>query len=339
MDRPDLAWKLLLQHNLPAVLANLFPDIHALIDWALGYCIPDKKLPPLAADSRTGEREPDYVAIVSLKNGRQACIHVEIQCTRQARFAERMELYHARLRDRFSMHVFSLAILGDPSPSWRPDSTSQMLCGCGTTFRFPFAKLLDFRDRLEALLDAREPATLALACHLIALATRRHPEVRYRAKRRLLWSLHENRIAGQELIELQKVLDWMLPLPMTWRRRLIMDIEEFILEHEKEDKNSLNYIIPELILRHCKKRAEDDGRAAGLAEGRAEGRAEGEVLGSVQGQRRTLMLQLEARYGRLSGHAMKALARADPAQLDQLAVALFEADSLRKALNAAGLRI
>jgi len=75
MNRPDLAWKLLLQHRLAAVLAHLFPEIHGLIDWAPGYCIPDKSLPPLAADSQTGEREPDFVAIVSLRNGREACIH------------------------------------------------------------------------------------------------------------------------------------------------------------------------------------------------------------------------------------------------------------------------
>jgi len=254
-----------------------------------------------------------------------------------------MELYHARLRDRFAMHVFSLAILGDPSPTWRPDSTSQLLYGCGTTFRFPIAKLLDLRDRLETLIDAAKPVSLALACHVIALATRRQPEERYLAKRRLLWSLHKNHFAGRELSELQKVLDWMLPLPTAWRRRLIMEIEEFILEHEREDKNSLNYIIPELILRRCKKRAEDEGRAQGRAQGRAEGRtagrAEGEAFGAALGQRRTLMLQLEARYGKLSDRATRALKRADPTQLDHLAIALLEADSLKKALNAVGLRI
>jgi flagellar biosynthesis/type III secretory pathway protein FliH len=153
------------------------------------------------------------------------------------------------------------------------------------------------------------------------------------------------------LSELQKVLDWMLLPPTVWRRRLIIEIEEFILEHEREDKNSLNYIIPELILRRCKKRAEDEGRAegrtvgraegrtVGRAEGRTVGRAEGEAFGAALGQRRTLMLQMEARYGKLSDRATRASKRADPTQLDQLAIALLEADSLKKALNAVGLRI
>lgn len=335
MDRPDLAWKLLLPCHLQAVLAMLFPDIHALVDWSRQYYLPDKSLPPATADNRTGEREPDFIAIVSLLDGRPACLHIEVQCTRQARFAERMELYHARLRDRFDMPVLSLAILGDASPTWRPDSAFDVLLGCATTFRFPIVKLLDFRDKLDALLDTAEPIALALAGHLIALATRGRPALRYAAKRKLLRPMHEKHPAKRELYGLQRVLDWMLPLPAEWQRRMIMDIEEFILEHEKEDKNSLNYLIPELLLQRCKKRAEAEGLAKGLAEGRAEGEAAGEVLG----QRRVVKLQLEAQFGHLPTNAQAALMRASPSQLERLAIAVLGAASMEEALNAAGLRI
>ena len=327
MDRPDCAWKFLLTHRLPGVLLQLFPEIHALIDWAHNYYIPDKNLPPATADNRTGEREPDFVAIVSLHNGRQACIHVEVQCTRQARFAERMELYHARLRDRFDMQVFSLAILGDPSPTWRPDSTFNLFNGCGTTFRFAIVKLLDLRDRLDSLLNEQEQISLGIAIHLIGIATRRKPELRFTAKRRLLRTLHEKHIAKRELNELHIVLDWMLPLPKVWQRRIVMDIEEFILEHESLDKNSLNYLIPELLLRRCKKLAEEEGRAKGEAEGR------------VEGQCQTLKLQLESRFGPLPVRLAKTLANAQPMQLERLAVVLLDADSAKQALNAAGLRV
>jgi len=371
MDRPDLAWKLMLQRRLPEVLASLFPDFHALVDWTREYCLPDKRLPPPSVDSPSGEREPDFVALVALRDGGRACIHVEVQCTRQADFAARMELYHARLRDRFAMPVFSLAILGDPSPSWRPDSITELRNGCGTTFRFPIAKLLDLRDRLDLLLASRAPVALALACHLIAIATRRQPELRYAAKRRLLQPLHERRCPKRELNELQAVIDWMLPLPPELQRRMVMDIDEFILEHEKEDKNSLNYLIPEILLQMCKKRAEEEGlakgRATGLAEGRveglaegrveglaegrveglaegrieglAEGKAEGEAAGMTLGQRQTLKLQLEARFGPLHKQLLGALAQAGSPQLEQLAVALLHAGSAEEALHAAGLHV
>jgi hypothetical protein len=102
MDRPDLAWTLLLQRRLPAVLARLFPEVHALIDWEQEYYLPDKSLPPRSPTSRTGAREPDFIALVALLDGSRACVHIEVQCTRQAHFAERMALYHARLRDHYS---------------------------------------------------------------------------------------------------------------------------------------------------------------------------------------------------------------------------------------------
>lgn len=347
MDRPDLAWKLLLRRRLRAVLDLLFPKIHVLVDWAQGHFLPDKSLPPLTADSRTGEREPDFIAIVSLLDGSEACVHVEVQCTRQARFTERMQLYHARLRDRFGMHVISLAILGDPSPTWRPDGAADLIEGYGTTFHFPIVKLLDFRDRRALLLEAHEPAAMAIATHLIAIDTRRKPELRYAAKRRLLRTLHKNYSVCRELNELQAVIDWMLPLPAAWQRRMIMDIEQFILEHESLDKNSLNYLIPELLLQRCKKLAEAEGRAKGLAKGqaegltkgRAEGLAEGATSGEIAGQCRTLAIQLEAQFGRLPAKVVDALAQASSPQRERLAVALLDAGSLAEALNAAGLRV
>lgn len=129
MDRPDLAWKLLLQRRLPAALALLFPDIHAMIDWEEGDYLPDKSLPPRAAASRTGDREPAFVALVTLQDGSRACIHMVVQCTRQAGFEERMALYHARLRDHLGMPIVSLALLGDPSPTWRPNASFDLCQG------------------------------------------------------------------------------------------------------------------------------------------------------------------------------------------------------------------
>jgi hypothetical protein len=351
MDRPDLAWKLVLQRRLPAVLALLFPEIHALADWSQEYSLPDKNLLPATADGRVGEREPDFVAIVSLKDGSQVCVNVEVQCTRQKGFAERMELYHARLRDRFDMPVFSLAILGDSSPSWRPHSISTLREGCGTTFQFLFAKLIDFRDRQDDLLRASDPVALALAAHVIALDTRHRPALRLRAKLRLSRPLHERRCNLKELNERQKIIDWMLPLPAELQRRLVMDIDEFMLEHEKEDKNSLNYLIPERILQRHKEQAAAEGRATGIAEGIAEGRTKGRVEGRVEGriegrtegratgQRQTLNLQLEVRFGRMPAHLQRTLDRASPSQLERLAIALLDADSLEGALRAAGLRL
>jgi hypothetical protein len=43
-----------------------------------------------------------------------------VQVARQRGFAERMFVCQYRLYDHFRLPVRSIAILGDPSPTWRP---------------------------------------------------------------------------------------------------------------------------------------------------------------------------------------------------------------------------
>ncbi|XLZ70363.1 hypothetical protein ABT364_28135 [Massilia sp. SR12] len=281
MDHPDRAWKLLLQRHLPRLLARLFPAIHALIDWRLQYYLPDKSLLPRAADSRNGEREPDFVAIVTLLDGSPACLHVEVQCTRQASFPDRMAQYHARLRDRFGMRVISLAILGDCSPTWRPHANDDH---CGMTLEFHIAKLLDSRDALNELRQTLDPVSIALAAHLTALATRRKPGLRYTAKLSLMLPLYRLRGKLRELTEIQEVIDLLLPLTPLWQRRFTMDVEKFLEEHKKQDKNSLNYIVAEHFIQQGLKEGFPKGEALGIAKGKAVGLAKGKAVGLAEGK-------------------------------------------------------
>lgn len=348
MDRPDRAWKLLLQRHLARVLARLFPGVHALIDWHQQYYLPDKCLLPLAADSRTGQREPDFLALVMLLDGRQACLHAEVQCTRQATFPERMALYHNRLHDRFGLPVISLAILGDSSPSWRPSSASD---GYGMDFTFQIAKLLDFRDELTELGHTLDPVAIGLAAHLIALSTRHRPQQRCAGKQGLLLPLYPLRGKLQELTEIQEVIDLLLPLPPSWQRRMTMDIEKFLEEHKKQDKNSLNYIIAEHFIQQGMAYGLPKGEAMGIARGKAMGLAKGEAVGlakgealgiakgDAKGRAEILKLQLEVKFGQAGKDLKHTLNRASPAQLERLAIALLDADSALGALRAAGLRI
>lgn len=356
MDHPDRAWTCLLRRHLPQVLARLFPAIHRLIDWGQQFDLPDKCLPPRTADSVCGEREPDFVAIVTLRGGGLACLHVEVQCTRQASFPDRMAQYHGRLHDRFGLPVISLAILGDTSPTWRPHASNDHY---GMALEFHSAKLLDFRAELSALHPSLDPVAIALAAHLTALATRRKPALRYTAKLGLMLPLYRLRGKLRELTEIQEVIDWLLPLTPFWQRRFTMDVEKFLEEHKKQDKNSLNYIVAEHFIQQGLKQGFPQGealgiakgKAVGLAEGKAVGLAEGKAAGLVkgeavglskglaQGQAQTLKLQLQVKFGPPGKEALRALERASPAQLERLAIALLDAESAAEALRAAGLNI
>lgn len=105
-------------------------------------------------------------------------------------------------------------------------------------------------------------------------------------------------------------------------------------EHEKLDKNSLNYLVPEPILQRCKR----EGEARGEARGEAKGEVKGEAKGEAKGQRQTVKLQLEAQFGPLPANLLRALERANGSQRERLAIALLDASSLEGALSAAGLR-
>ncbi|WP_374581902.1 hypothetical protein [Pseudoduganella sp.] len=340
MDHPDRAWKLLLQRHLPTVLARLFPALHALIDWGEQYYLPDKCLLPRSADSHSGEREPDFVAIVTLRDGSQACLHCEIQCSRQARFPARVAQYHARLVDRFGMPVISLAILGDPSPGWRPYSSDDH---CGMAFQFQIAKLLDYRAALSDLRRTFDPVSIAIAAHLIALATRRNPGRRCADKLQLMLPLYALRGKLKELTEIQEVLDWLLPLPPAWQRRFTMDVDNFLEDHKKWDKNSLNYAIAEHFIQQGIKQGIEQGIEQGMKhgfpKGEAMGKAKGEAIGLAKGQAQTLKLQLEVKFGPPGKNVLRAIDRANAAQLERLAIALLDAESAAEALRAAGLRV
>lgn len=105
------------------------------------------------------------------------------------------------------------------------------------------------------------------------LATRRSPERRQAAKLAMLLPLYPRHGTLAELSEVQRIIDWMLPLSSEGQRRMSMDIEAFLEEHEKEDKNSINYLIAEYYIRR--------GHASGEAKGLAEGKAVGLLLGNV----------------------------------------------------------
>lgn len=332
MDRPDLAWKLLASRYPAAFLRLFFPDIAEAIDWSRPYCLPDHELPPQHGDSNAGTRHPDVVVLAAERDGRALCLHVEIQCSRQLGFEQRMAGYHTALRERFACPVISLALLADPGVLWRPERFDSMEAGSGLSVQFRIAKLIDFRERMDQLLASANPAAFAAAIHLIALRNRRAPARREAAKEQLSRLMHEKEWQVDELFTLQAVLDYMMPLALKWQRRLPMDIEDLLEMQPRLPKNSLNYMLAENIRRTLAKaaaKATTDGRARGHAEGRVEGRA--------RGKEELLILQLSRRFGPLPASVPACLRRAGDTQLDALALAMLEADNLQQALAKAGL--
>jgi hypothetical protein len=150
----DSPWKEALEQFLAPFLALFFPAIHDAIDWSRGYESLDKELQQVVRDARIGRRLADKLFKVLRKNGREAwlLIHIEIQGKSEKAFPERMFVYSYRIYDRYRRSVFSLAVLRDDNPNWRPDRFEYNMWGCSVGIRFLTVKLLDYQPR-EAVLD------------------------------------------------------------------------------------------------------------------------------------------------------------------------------------------
>ena len=116
---------------------------------------------------------------------------------RKRGFAERMFVCQYRLVDHFRLPVRSIAIPGDPSPTWRP-ARFELLAGASRTlFEFETFKLRDFDDRLEQLLQSHNVFAWLVATHLFTLRTRREPAARLNVKNNLLARLRLSLGAGK----------------------------------------------------------------------------------------------------------------------------------------------
>jgi hypothetical protein len=157
---------------------------------------------------------------------------VEIQSQAQAVFAERMYVYNNRIFDRYRRRVVSLAILADERPSWRPTEYTYEIWGCRVLLRFPTVKLLDYRTQRESLERSNNPFAVMVAAHLEAQQTRKQPQQRYRAKLALVKSLYRRGYSREDILELFRLIDWMMSLPASVQREFNQEIARFEEEQQ-----------------------------------------------------------------------------------------------------------
>ncbi len=98
-------------------------------------------------------------------------------------------------------------------PNWRPQRFAYDLWGCGLDFHFPVVKLLDFAGR-EAILEASDnPFALVTRAQLATLQTRHDPASRHQGKVRLIRELYERGMSRDDVLQLFRIIDWMMDLP------------------------------------------------------------------------------------------------------------------------------
>ncbi|MFM8357289.1 MAG: transposase, partial [Verrucomicrobiota bacterium] len=132
--------------------------------------------------------------------------------------------------DRYGRPVVSLAVLADEVPGWRPAEYEQSLFGCRLLFEYPACKLLDLQPRLPALIRARNPAAVVVAAHLATHRTKDNPRRRFLSKWRLARELYELEFNKAQVLELMRLLGWLLTLPQP----LELDFRHQVLNLEQQ---------------------------------------------------------------------------------------------------------
>ncbi len=182
----DSPWKEALERYFPAFMAFFFPEAHADIAWEKSYRFLDKELQKVLRDAELGRREIG--------------------------FARRMFSYNYRLFDRYARPVVSLAVLGEGQGE-TSDCFAYGRWGSATRFTFPVVCLNDYRNRQAALAASSNPFSVVVQAVLQAQATTNDPAARFRSKLELVKSLYRRGWVRQDILELFRVIDWLLQLP------------------------------------------------------------------------------------------------------------------------------
>ena len=294
-------WKQALDRYLEPFLRLCFPPVHAGIDWSQKVIPRDTELQQIVRCATTGKRHVDKLVEVRRRGGVREwlLVHLEVQSQPDRRLPKRMYEYHRRIVERHQRRVVSLAVLADTSPGFRPAAYEEETWGCRLRFEYPICKLRDFSD--AALEREDNPAAIVIAAHRAAQRRAQDPVGRKAAKWRLIRRLYERGYRKRDIIELFRLIDWLIQLPA----KLTIEINRELTEYE--DQKRMPYIT--------------SIERIGRRQGRQEGRQEGRLLAA----RDAVRLVLESRFGHVPTSILERLARLDA--LDQLELLLRRAST------------
>ncbi len=297
-DEYDSPWKEIIEIFFENLMALLFPQIHARIDWSYPYESLEQELREVVRGARAGPRAVDKLIKVRTLGGEPlyVFIHIEVQVSRDSEFSLRMFIYQYRLFDLHPEAVASLAIFGDDDPNWRPDCYEHELLDSKLSFEYPVAKLLDYNERWAELESDPNPAAVVLMAHLKARATRKDPGSRFRWKKEMVRGLYERGYEKKKIRELFRFIDWVMALPEELEQEFRVEV------HKIEEERRMRYVTS--IERLAKEEGREEGKLA------------------------VLQRLLTRRFGDLPVRTFALLEKAGPAELEQWIDRVLDADSL-----------
>ena len=298
-------WLSVVRPLLPYLFAFFFPDVHRVVDWDRPIEFLDKEMEYAVRLAGKRKKAVDALVKVWLKTGDEAwmLLHLEFQNQKDETFPARMFDYNALMFIRHQVRVVSFAILGDPSPSWRPDHYEYGAFGKATGITFHMVKLLDYRDRVEEMEQSDNPFALVVLAHLRAVATSRNSRKRRQEKEHLTIQVHESGLPQDTMVDLQRFLELVMPLPVDLER----EYQRAVREYERRSN------VP--VLTQWEKMARQEGRQ--------------------EGRQEVVLVLLDDRFPQAPASLREKLtAVSDPEKLQQLVKTIARAESLSEVEHA-----
>ncbi len=298
MNQPtdfDGAWKEALEQFFRPFLDFCFPDIAARVDWSKGFDFLDKELQKVVHDAEMGTLRVDKLVQVYRLDGIEdwLLVHVEVQSQTDNDLPWRMYQYYHRIADRYKKKVVSLAVLADEQASWRPQVYEETHWGCKLRFEYLICKLQDYNRTPDELGADLNPMAVVVAAHFAAMATRGDVDKRFNLKWQLTRNLYERGYSKQEVLNLYRLIDWVMTMP----EDMDLAFERKIVDYEKE--NSMPFITS----------IERIGIKKGMERGMEKGR---------QGQASLIVRMLKRRLGTLDPELEMRLLKLSLSQLESL---------------------
>lgn len=305
-DDYDSPWKEAIERYFADFLLFYFPDAHAQVDWSTPPVFLDQELRSAVRDGEFGTRIVDKLVRVTRHGGESGWVyvHLEVQGSMQTEFAKRMFVYHCRLFERYNQPIASLALLADDKQGWRPETFAYDVFGCQLVLRFPVAKLLDWAGSEDRLSDSQNPFAIVTQAHLATRATRTDPQARYAAKWALVKTLYKVGWERQQVIDLFKILDWMMRLPKELDQQF------------KQDLPTLEETMGKPYVTSIERLAIEEGMQQGMQQGR------------LAGEAHLLSRLLARRFGEVPPWALSRLQAASESELEVWGEALLSAASI-----------
>jgi hypothetical protein len=297
-DTQDSPWKRILQQYLPQAIEFFFPDIAKMVDWSVAPEFLDKEFVKIAPDAKVGKRFADQLVRLKLKRGKELVllVHVEIQAAAEKDFAERMFIYAIRIFDYFRQPAVSVAILCDASPTWRPAAYSFNLPYTHLNFEFGTVKLVDYRNQMAELDASTNPFAMVVKAHLKMQETKRDKPSRKVWKMRLVREIHESGYNQEEVVNLFNFMDWVLGLPRNLEEEFWAELKAY------EEERKMPYITSVERI--------------------------GYERGRVEGQQSLVSLQVQQKIGQIPTLLNDRISALSPDQLEALAIALLNFNSI-----------